>query len=76
MTRKQRRIVLIASGLGVLAVAVLLVLGALKDSIVFFNSPSDVVGEARRCPAPASASAAWSRPAACRAATPCRSASR
>jgi len=43
MTRKQRRIVLIASGLGVLAVAVLLVLGALKDSIVFFNSPSDVV---------------------------------
>jgi cytochrome c-type biogenesis protein CcmE len=43
MTRKQRRIVLIASGLGVVAVAVLLVLGALKDSIVFFNSPSDVV---------------------------------
>ena len=31
MTRKQRRIVLIASGLGVLAVAVLLVLGALKE---------------------------------------------
>jgi cytochrome c-type biogenesis protein CcmE len=43
MTRKQRRIVLIASGLGVLAVAVLLVLGALKDSTVFFNSPTDVV---------------------------------
>ena len=43
MTRKQRRIVLIGSGVGVLAVAVLLVLGALKDSIVFFNSPTDVV---------------------------------
>ena len=43
MTRKQRRIVLIGSGVGVLAVAVLLVLGALKDSIVFFNSPTDVI---------------------------------
>jgi cytochrome c-type biogenesis protein CcmE len=43
MTRKQRRFGLIAGGVSVLAVAVLLVLGALKDSIVFFNSPSDVV---------------------------------
>ena len=43
MTRKQRRLVLIGSGLAVLAVAVALVLNALKDSIVFFNSPSDVV---------------------------------
>jgi cytochrome c-type biogenesis protein CcmE len=42
MTRKQRRIVLIASGLGVLLVAVLLVLNALTDSIVFFNTPTDV----------------------------------
>jgi cytochrome c-type biogenesis protein CcmE len=42
MTRKQRRIVLIASGVGVLLVAVLLVLSALKDSIVFFNTPTDV----------------------------------
>jgi cytochrome c-type biogenesis protein CcmE len=42
MTRKQRRIVLIASGLGVLLVAVLLVLSALKDSIVFFNTPTDI----------------------------------
>jgi cytochrome c-type biogenesis protein CcmE len=42
MTRKQRRIVLIASGLGVLLVAVLLVLNTLKDSIVFFNTPTDV----------------------------------
>src|ERR1700756_2993146 len=43
MTRKQRRLVLIGSALGVLAVAVALVLSALKDSIVFFNSPTDVV---------------------------------
>jgi cytochrome c-type biogenesis protein CcmE len=42
MTRKQRRLVLIGSALSVLAVAVALVLGALKDSIVFFNSPTDV----------------------------------
>ena len=43
MTRKQRRLVLIGGAVGVLAVAVALVLGALRDSIVFFNSPSDVV---------------------------------
>jgi cytochrome c-type biogenesis protein CcmE len=43
MTRKQRRLVLIGSGLAVLAVAAALVLSALKDSIVFFNSPTDVV---------------------------------
>ena len=43
MTRKQRRLVLIGSSLGVLALAAVLVLNALKDSIVFFNSPTDVV---------------------------------
>src|SRR5262245_41321745 len=43
MTRKQRRLTLIGGSLAVLAVAVALVLGALKDSIVFFNSPTDVV---------------------------------
>ena len=42
MTRKQRRLVLIGGSLGVLALAAVLVLTALKDSIVFFNSPSDV----------------------------------
>jgi len=42
MTRKQRRLVLIGGALGVLAVAVALMLSALRDSIVFFNSPSDV----------------------------------
>jgi cytochrome c-type biogenesis protein CcmE len=43
MTRKQRRLVLIGSSLGVLAIAAVLVLSALKDSIVFFNSPTDVI---------------------------------
>jgi len=42
MTRKQRRLVLIGAGLGVLVIAVALMLNALRDSIVFFNSPSDV----------------------------------
>jgi cytochrome c-type biogenesis protein CcmE len=43
MTRKQRRLSLIGAALGVLALAVALVLSALKDSIVFFNSPTDLV---------------------------------
>jgi cytochrome c-type biogenesis protein CcmE len=45
MTRKQRRLVLIGSSLAVLALAVGLVLSALRDSIVFFNSPSDIAGK-------------------------------
>src|SRR5262245_31239707 len=43
MTRKQRRMILIGSALGVLVVAVALVLNAMRGSIVFFNSPTDVV---------------------------------
>jgi cytochrome c-type biogenesis protein CcmE len=43
MTRKQRRFAMIAGGVGVLAVAVLLVLFAMSDAIVFFNSPTDIV---------------------------------
>jgi cytochrome c-type biogenesis protein CcmE len=43
MTRKQRRLVMIGGGMSVLAVAVALMLNAFRDSIVFFNSPSDVV---------------------------------
>jgi len=43
VTRKQRRLTLIGSGLAVLALAAVLVLTALKDSIVFFNSPTDVI---------------------------------
>ena len=42
MTRKQRRFAMIAGGVSVLAAAVLLVLFAMKDSIVFFNSPTDL----------------------------------
>ena len=42
MTRKQRRLILIGSSLGVLAIAAALVLSALSDSIVFFNSPTDI----------------------------------
>ncbi len=43
MTRKQRRFALIGTGLAVLGVAAALVLFALRDSIVFFNSPTDIV---------------------------------
>jgi len=43
MTRKQRRLILIGASLGVLALAAALVLSALRDSIVFFSSPTDVV---------------------------------
>jgi cytochrome c-type biogenesis protein CcmE len=42
MTRKQRRAVLIGTSLGVLALAVGLVLTGLRDSIVFFYTPSEV----------------------------------
>ena len=42
MTRKQRRLILIGSSLGVLAFAVALILGSLRESIVFFNSPTDI----------------------------------
>lgn len=42
MTRKQRRGVLIGVSVTVLMVAVGLVLFALRDSIVFFHTPSDL----------------------------------
>lgn len=43
MTRRQRRLTLISSALAVLAVSAGLVLIALQDSIVFFNSPTDLI---------------------------------
>jgi cytochrome c-type biogenesis protein CcmE len=43
MTRKQRRLGLIVVCIGILGVAVGLVLFAVRGSIVFFNSPTDLV---------------------------------
>src|SRR5712691_6959762 len=43
MTRRQRRLALIGSSAAVLGLAVALVLTTLRDSIVFFNSPTDLV---------------------------------
>ena len=42
MTRKRRRLTLIGGSLAVLAVAVALVLNAMRDSIVFFSTPSSI----------------------------------
>lgn len=42
MTRKQKRAVLIGGGVAVLCASAILVMFALKDSIVFFHTPSDV----------------------------------
>ena len=46
MTRKQFRATLIGGGVTVLALAAILVLFAMRDSIVFFYTPSDL-GEAK-----------------------------
>ena len=43
MTRKQRRLALIGASLSVLAIAVALMLSAMRESIVFFHSPTDIV---------------------------------
>lgn len=42
MTRKQRRAVLIGTGVAVLCLAAILVMVALRDSVVFFHTPSDI----------------------------------
>ncbi|MEW5963541.1 MAG: cytochrome c maturation protein CcmE [Pseudomonadota bacterium] len=42
MTRKQRRGILIGAAVAVLTLAAILTLFALKDTIVFFHTPSDV----------------------------------
>lgn len=46
MTRKQRRLALISSALFVLALAVGLMLFALRDNIVFFYAPSELAQKA------------------------------
>jgi cytochrome c-type biogenesis protein CcmE len=42
MTRRQRRLILIGLALGILGVAAALVLSALRESIVFFHSPTEI----------------------------------
>ena len=42
MTRRQRRLILIGLALGILGVAAALVLSALRDTIVFFHSPTEI----------------------------------
>ncbi len=46
MTRKQRRLTMIGAAGAVLAVAVGLILFALNDQIVFFQSPTDIAEKA------------------------------
>ena len=46
MTRKQRRLTMIAGAGAVLAVAAALVLFALRDQIVFFYSPTELAEKA------------------------------
>lgn len=45
MTRKQKRLMVIGSGLAILAAAAGLVLFALRQEIVFFRTPSDLVDQ-------------------------------
>ncbi len=45
MTRKQRRLSLIASALAVIGVALGLVLYAMRDNIVFFYTPGEIVAK-------------------------------
>ena len=42
MTRKQRRGVLIATGVVILSLAAILMLFAIRDTIVFFHAPSEI----------------------------------
>jgi cytochrome c-type biogenesis protein CcmE len=46
MTRRQRRLTVIAASGGVLALAAGLVLYAMQDTIVFFRAPADVAAHA------------------------------
>lgn len=42
MTRKQKRGTVIAAGVGLLSLAAILVLFALKDTVTYFHTPSDI----------------------------------
>ena len=42
MTRKRRRLIAVAAGMGMLTLATALVLTAFNDNLVFFYSPSDL----------------------------------
>jgi cytochrome c-type biogenesis protein CcmE len=50
MTRKQKRLAMIGAIGGVLLSAVLLVMFALRDEIVFFYSPTDIIVEQKARP--------------------------
>jgi cytochrome c-type biogenesis protein CcmE len=45
MTRKQRRLTLIGISVGVLGLSLGLVLYAMRDNIVFFHAPADVIAK-------------------------------
>jgi cytochrome c-type biogenesis protein CcmE len=45
ITRRQRRAVMIAVSTAILSLAVLLVLKALRDSVVFFHTPSEAIAK-------------------------------
>ena len=47
MTRKQKRLALIAAAGAVLMTAVLLVMTALRDEIIFFYTPTDILAEGK-----------------------------
>ena len=46
MTRKQKRFTIIVAGMGFLALAISLVLFALRQEIVFFRTPTDIAAGA------------------------------
>ena len=46
MTRKRRRLLAVALGLGLLGAATAMVLAAFKDNLVFFYGPSDLAAKA------------------------------
>lgn len=43
MTRKRKRGLLIAAGIGILSIAALLVMAAMRDNIVFFHTPTELL---------------------------------